>query len=141
MKNLILLFVILISSLNHSTAFGKMERESPAKGAKVYIVSPKNNATVGKKFKVVFGLSGMGVAPAGIKAANTGHHHLQIDGKSLPPADTPMLATVTHFGGGQTETTLELPPGKHTLRLILGDYRHVQFKPSLVSKVVTVYVK
>lgn len=134
-----LLFALLF--LANSFAYAGMERQSSPKGAKVYIVSPKNNATVSKKFKVIFGLSGMGVCPAGFKKENTGHHHLQVDGKSLPPMDSPMLGTVTHFGGGQTETTLELAPGKHTIRLIMGDYRHVPHKPPVISEVVTVYVK
>ncbi len=141
MKKIMLLMSLFSTLLSAGSAYAEMKRQVPPKGAKVYIVSPKNNATVGRKFKVIFGLSGMGVAPAGVQRENTGHHHLQIDSKTLPPADTPMLATVTHFGGGQTETTLELPPGKHTLRLILGDYRHVQLKPTVVSNVITVNVK
>ena len=140
MKNL-LLCSILISSFSTSLFAQKIVRQKSPEGAKVYIVSPKNNATVSRKFKVVFGLVGMGVAPAGYKKENTGHHHIQVDGKSLPPMDRPMLAQVTHFGGGQTETMLELKPGKHTLRLILGDYIHVPHNPPVISEEITVYVK
>ncbi len=141
MKNLGLLCSILVSLTFSTLGFAKIERQSSPKGAKVYIVSPKDKAVVGRKFKVIFGLSGMGVAPAGVQRANTGHHHLQVDGKSLPPMDSPMLGTVTHFGGGQTETVLELPPGKHTLRLIMGDYMHVPHNPPVISKQITVTVK
>ena len=141
MKKIALAFSLLSFTLVSHLAYAKIERQSSPKGAKVYIVSPKNNASVSRKFKVIFGLSGMGIAPAGYKKENTGHHHLQIDGKSLPPMDSPMLNTVTHFGGGQTETVLELSPGKHTLRLILGDYIHVPHKPPVISETITVYVK
>ena len=141
LKNLLLACSIIIAGFSTSLSAQKIERQKSPKGAKVYIVSPKNKATVGRKFKVIFGLTGMGVAPAGYKKENTGHHHLQIDGKSLPPMDSPMLTTVTHFGGGQTETMLELKPGKHTLRLILGDYIHVPHNPPVISEEITVYVK
>ena len=141
MKSCKFILSLMVSFVLATPAFAKMERQKSPKDAKVYIVSPKNNATVGRKFKVVFGLSGMGVCPAGVQRENTGHHHLQVDGKDLPPMDSPMLGTVTHFGGGQTETVLELPPGKHTLRLIMGDYRHVPHNPPVISEVVTVTVK
>src|SRR5215831_6777105 len=98
-----------------SVAFAQERTPSPA-GAEVYIISPKNGATVHSPVLVQFGLKGMGVAPAGVKYDNTGHHHLLID--TDPPADqsTPLPATdkIVHFGKGQTETTLNLGPGKHT---------------------------
>ena len=119
------------------------QSESP-KGAKVYIVSPKDGKTVKPKLKVVFGLSGMGVAPAGIKFPNTGHHHLLIDAatkdydltKPLPASDN-----CKHFGAGQTETMLELAPGKHTLQLVLGDHLHIPHNPPVISEVVTITVE
>jgi Domain of unknown function (DUF4399) len=114
---------------------------SPA-GAKVYIVSPKDGATVKGPVTVVFGLSGMGIAPAGMQAENTGHHHLLIDADL--PADTslPLPATdnIKHFGKGQTETTLDLKPGKHTLQLVLGDHMHIPFNPVVASKKITITV-
>jgi len=112
-----------------------------AQGAKVYIVTPQNGAAVTSPFKVVFGLNGMGVAPAGTDKENTGHHHLVIDSDSLPDFTKPMGPEVKHFGGGQTETLLTLEPGKHTLLLILGDKNHVPHNPPLVSEKITVTVK
>jgi hypothetical protein len=114
-------------------------------GAVPYIISPQDGATVSSPLKVVFGLKGMGVAPAGVEHAKTGHHHLLIDtaapsGEELEdpiPADDQHV----HFGGGQTETTIELTPGKHTLQLMMGDANHVPHNPPLLSKVVTVTVE
>jgi hypothetical protein len=116
--------------------------KAPA-GAEVYIISPRDGATVPETFTVQFGLKGMGVAPAGVDKENTGHHHLLVDGKDLPPAGQPIPkdATHLHFGGGQTETTLKLTPGTHTLQLELGDQNHVPFDPALVSKKITIHVK
>lgn len=111
-------------------------------GAEVYIISPKDGATVSKDVTVRFGLKGMGVAPAGTDKAKTGHHHLMVDGKMLPPMNKPMSKEVVkHFGGGQTETMLSLSPGKHTLQLILGDKAHVPHDPPVVSKSITITVK
>lgn len=116
--------------------------KAPA-GAEVYIISPQNGATVPQTFTVRFGLKGMGVAPAGVTHDKTGHHHLLVDVKELPPAGQPIPNDKQHlhFGGGQTETTLTLPPGTHTLQLDLGDANHIPFDPPVVSKVVTVHVK
>ncbi len=113
---------------------------SPA-GAQLYIVSPQNGATVTQTFNVVFGLQGMGVAPAGVQANNTGHHHLLVDGAALPDMNAPLGAAVTHFGGGQTQTTLTLTPGQHTLQLILGDHLHTPHNPPVVSEKVTITVQ
>lgn len=116
--------------------------KSPA-GAEVYFIAPTNGATVGRHVLVRFGLRGMGVAPAGIARDNTGHHHLLVDADTLPPAGQPIPkdAQHVHFGGGQTETTLELPPGTHTLQLELGDANHVPFDPPVVSKRITIRVR
>lgn len=109
-------------------------------GASAYIISPKNGDTVDTTFSVKFGLSGMGVAPAGTEKANTGHHHLLIDGK-VPDMSQPLGANVKHFGGGQTESEITLEPGQHTLQLILGDHMHVPHNPPVTSDIVTVTVK
>jgi len=84
----------------------------------------------------------MGVAPAGIDKAGTGHHHLLID-TELPPLGLPIPNDDQHrhFGGGQTETQVELPPGEHTLQLILGDDRHVPHDPPVVSEIITITVR
>ncbi|MGB3461193.1 MAG: DUF4399 domain-containing protein [Rhodanobacter lindaniclasticus] len=112
-------------------------------GAEVYIISPADGATVGPEVTVRFGLKGMGVAPAGVVKENTGHHHLLVDVKDLPAAGQPIPADAQHihFGGGQTQTTLKLTPGTHTLQLELGDANHVPFEPALVSKKITIHVK
>jgi hypothetical protein len=116
--------------------------KAPA-GAEVYIISPQDGATVPQSFTVRFGLKGMGVAPAGVVHENTGHHHLLVDVKELPGAGQPIPKDEQHihFGGGQTETTLKLAPGTHTLQLELGDSNHIPFDPPLVSKPITVHVK
>jgi hypothetical protein len=110
--------------------------------AKLYFISPVDGATVPKRFEVRFGLRGMGVAPAGIDLEGTGHHHLLIDVQDIDftsplPADESHL----HFGKGQTETVLELPPGRHTLQLVLGDHRHVPHDPPVVSERITITVE
>ena len=110
--------------------------------AEVYFISPHDGDTVSGAFEVRFGLKGMGVAPAGVEMANTGHHHLLIDMDTLPPMDAPLPKSdqVRHFGGGQTETTLSLPPGQHTLQLLLGDFSHVPLNPPVMSEKITITV-
>ena len=109
----------------------------------LYFISPGDGETVGKQLTVRFGLRGMGVSPAGMMKEHTGHHHLLIDADSLPSPDMPIPADDKHihFGGGQTETTITLAPGKHTLQLVLADALHMQFDPTIVSKKITVTVK
>ncbi len=112
--------------------------------AAVYIISPKDGDTVTGPFKVQFGLSGMGVAPAGVDKPNTGHHHLIIDTALTPEelkAPIASDAKHVHFGGGQTETMVTLAPGQHTLQLVLGDWTHVPFSPPIMSPVITVTVR
>ena len=122
-------------------AAGTLQPTASPKGAKVYIIEPPNGATVTSPVSIKFGLAGMGVAPAGIDKENTGHHHLLVDGKQLPNLKAPLGQDVTHFGGGQTETSVELTPGKHTLQLILGDKFHIPHNPPVVSEKVTITVK
>ncbi len=118
------------------------EMASPSpEGAMVYIISPADGATVPQTFHVQFGLRGMGVAPAGIDKEGTGHHHLMVDGQKMPMSGMAMGSDVMHFGGGQTETSLTLPPGKHTLQLILGDKGHAPHNPPVMSEIVTVNVE
>lgn len=109
----------------------------------LYFIEPRDGATVGNPVSVKFGLSGMGVAPAGIEIANTGHHHLLIDVDELPPLDQPIPADDRHrhFGGGQTETTVELEPGEHTLQLLLGNHLHIPGDPPVASEVITITVE
>jgi hypothetical protein len=111
--------------------------------AYVYIGWPQDGEVVhGPRFKVWFGTRNFGVAPAGVDKPNTGHHHLLID-VDLPPLDQPIPNDKNHlhFGGGQTETVIELPPGKHTLQLLMGDANHVPHNPPVISKKITIYVR
>ena len=113
------------------------------KGADVFIVSPEDGATVSQEFKVKFGVKDVALAPAGDVTKNTGHHHLLIDVDQMPAAGAPIPndANHMHFGKAQTEATIKLAPGKHTLQLILGDSGHMPFDPSIVSEKITVNVK
>jgi len=136
-----LLAALLLLSL---AATAQEYRKKAPEGAGVYIISPQNGATLKSPVRVRFGLSGMGVAPAGVAKEKTGHHHVLIDtdakdldlSKPLPATDK-----VVHFGGGQTETMLKLAPGKHTLMLVMGDENHVPFDPPIVSRKITITVK
>jgi hypothetical protein len=134
-------FIIAAITLGSLSAMALDRTPSPP-GARVYFITPTNGATVSSPLTVRFGLSGMGVAPAGTEKANTGHHHLIIDG-GLPPLDEPIPADERsiHFGGGQTETTITLPPGPHTLQLLLGDQNHIPHQPPVKSDVITITVK
>ena len=133
-----------LAFLATSLVFGDGHVSKAPEGAKAYFISPLDGEALKGKFKVRFGLSGVGVAPAGVNVAKTGHHHLLIN---QPPEkldlNVPLPANqqVLHFGGGQTETELELPPGKHTLQLLLGNYLHIPHDPPIVSEKITVTVK
>ena len=113
-------------------------------GATVYFINLKDGDTVTSPFKVQFGLTGMGVAPLGVQNERTGHHHLIIDTKlSDDELKRPIAADAqhVHFGGGQTETMVTLPPGRHTLQLVLGDWSHIPHNPPVMSQVITVTVR
>jgi hypothetical protein len=132
-----------LSLAGHAAVAQGLPRTASPAGAKAYIVSPANGATVkGPQVKVVFGLQGMGVAPAGIAFENAGHHHLLINTALPTDLSMPLPANdqVVHFGKGQTETTLTLKPGKHTLQLVLGDHLHVPFNPVVASEKITITV-
>jgi hypothetical protein len=124
------------------SATGAPGRSVAPPGATVFIFSPQDGATVSSPVNVKFGVSGVSVVPAGDMQPNSGHHHLLID-TELPDASLPIPADDRHlhFGKGQTETTIELRPGPHTLQLVLGDGRHIPHQPPIVSKVVTITVE
>ena len=140
------LFFLAVSALLVTAASlasaDEMPRTPAPPGATVYIIAPVSGATISSPVTVRFGLTGMGVAPAGVANPNTGHHHLIIDS---PTPDltlaVPKDAKRIHFGGGQTEATVELPPGKHTLQLVLGDANHIPHQPPIVSQVVEITVE
>jgi len=119
------------------------DREQMPEGARVYILWPSDGTVVNGKFWVRMGLANAGVAPAGVEKAGTGHHHLLID--TDLPADMsepiPNDKNHLHFGAGQTETQLDLPPGRHTLQLLFADDRHIPQDPPLYSNKITVIVR
>lgn len=119
--------------------------ETPSSaGAEVYFISPADGDTVKSPVTVRFGLGGMGVAPAGVEKEKTGHHHLFIDTELKPDELDDAIAADDnhrHFGGGQTETTVELAPGRHTLQLVLGDMNHIPHNPPVTSPVISITVE
>lgn len=132
------------SALLAAPAMAELERVEATDGAEVYIISPQDGATVESPLTVRMGLKGMGVAPAGLQADSTGHHHLLVNtplDKVDLGAPLPFTDHTRHFGGGQTEGSLELEPGEYSLQLLFMDYRHVSFDPPLVSDVITITVE
>ena len=119
-----------------------VEKSSSPDKAMLYIITPQDGDTVSSPVKVIFGLKGMGVAPAGIKMKNTGHHHLLINLAQLPDLNLPIPSDEQHkhFGKGQTEVSIELEKGEHTLQLILGDHMHVPHEPPIISKKIRIKV-
>ena len=113
------------------------------KNESIYIISPKNGDEVTNPVRVVFGLKNMGVAPAGSKINNTGHHHLLVNLDKLPDLTLPLPSNenLIHFGMGQTETEIILKKGINTLQLILGNYMHTPHQPPLISKKIKIIVK
>ena len=118
--------------------------------AEVYFVNIEDGQTVSSPVVVVFGLRGMGVAPAGTEKEMTGHHHLLVNRPPLGEGEDGALELENgipsdenhlHFGGGQTETSVELPAGQHTLQLVLGDVGHVPHATPIVSEVITITVE
>lgn len=141
---------LITSALLIALAGPALSQGTPApEGASVYFVNLEDGATVASPVTVVFGLSGMGVAPAGTEKENTGHHHLLVNRPPIGEGEfgaeelelgLPADDNHIHFGGGQTETTLELPPGDHTLQLVLGDAGHVPHATPIFSDVITIKV-
>ena len=141
MKRLVATALAFCTAVTLAGAVSAGDTPSPA-DARLYIISPKDGAALASPFKVVFGLSGMGVAPAGTEKKNTGHHHLLIDAE-VPNLNEPVPSDATHlhFGGGQTEATVNLAPGQHTLQLLLGDKNHIPHNPPVMSQKISVTVK
>lgn len=126
-------------SLNVGATGGPTGRDD---SANLYIIGLHHGEKVQNPVRIRFGLSGMGVAPAGIDSPNTGHHHLLIDVETLPDLSQPLPSNehVRHFGKGQTETLIELSPGKHSLRLVLGDHMHRPHAQPLMSEPIVIEV-
>lgn len=142
-KPIALALVALLGS--HAASWAQETPSTP--GARVYFINLKDGDTVTSPLNVKFGLAGMGIAPAGVQGdlvAGTGHHHLLIDtaleGDALKepiPADEKHV----HFGKGQTEATITLSPGRHTLQLLLGDWTHIPHHKPVMSERIAVTVK
>ena len=146
---------LLMGASLFASAADALKSQEPPTGAKVFIVSPADGATVEKTFTVKFGIEGMELKPAGDQTPHSGHHHLLVDVDKEPVKDMPLPTSlmpennaplpagpqVLHFGKAETEATITLTPGKHTLQLVLGDQYHVPFKPGVESQKITVTVK
>jgi hypothetical protein len=133
---------LLVAGAFATVGHAALAQTAAPDGTEVYIIYPRDGQKIKGAFPVRFGLKGMGVTRAGDTAPNVGHHHLLVDAEGeLSPTDPiPTDRKHLHFGGGQTETRLDLPPGRHTLQLVLGDAEHKLFKPVVMSKKVTVTV-
>jgi hypothetical protein len=138
----LLLLALGVSAHAQETAPAALPRTAAPESALTYFLSPANGSMVSSPFTIRFGLRGMGVAPAGVTTPNTGHHHLLVDVETLPPDNLPIPndANHRHFGLGQTETELTLPPGQHTLQLVLGDALHIPHQPPVRSEKITITV-
>ena len=122
--------------------FGTYNKVAAVSGTSLYFINLKNGDTVASPVNVQFGLRGMGVAPAGIEKAATGHHHLLVDVAELNVNEgIPVSDNHRHFGAGQTETSIPLKPGVHTLQLVLGDQNHIPHHPVVMSERITITVK
>ena len=135
--------MVFMTSITHTALVTAIETSASPNNAEVYFITPKDGDTVSTKFIIQFGLKNMGVAPAGIVAKNTGHHHLLVNVKQLPPLGEPLPnnANIRHFGAGQTEVILDIPRGKHTLQLLLGNHAHVPHEPPVISEKITIMVE
>jgi hypothetical protein len=134
--------VVLAGALSAVSCAALAQGKPAPKNAYLYIIWPPNGAKIKGGFWIRFGLRNMGVTHASDDYPNSGHHHLFIDVNEPLDLNSPIPQDRNHlhFGAGQTEARLELPPGKHTLQLVLGDAKHYPFKPPLVSKKITITV-
>ena len=140
-KSIIKIFTIKIFILFTLTSFIYAGDTPSVSGTKVYFINLKDGQIVKSPFLVQFGLTGeMGIAPAMADWPDTGHHHLIIN--APPPNENKAISKKQlHLHKGQTEITIKLPPGKHTLQAVLGDYSHIPHDPPIMSEVITVTVE
>jgi hypothetical protein len=130
------------AAARYSAEPAALPRSASADGASVFFITPAIGETVSNPVKIEFGISGMDVVKASIKQPHSGHHHLLID-TDLPDEGLPIPADEhhIHFGDGSTMTEIALPPGEHTLQMLLGDHLHIPHDPPLVSEPLTITVK
>ena len=136
-KIIFLLFVIfLINTPSYSGNHSNQTKE-------LFFISPKNGDKVIIPFTVKFGLKGMEIVPAGVNKPMSGHHHLLININKLPDMKMPIPSDSNHlhFGKGQTETLIELPKGKHTLQLLLGNHLHIPHDIPMLSEKIEIIVR
>jgi hypothetical protein len=133
-SGLLLLALGLAAHAQDTAPAAAPPRTAAPGNAMVYFLSPANGATVSSPFTIRFGLRGMGVAPAGVATANTGHHHLLVDVETLPPDNLPIPNDANH-------RHFTLPPGQHTLQLVLGDALHIPHQPPVRSEKITITVQ
>jgi hypothetical protein len=135
--------ILLAAALASASCAVHAQGKSAPKDALLYFIWPQNGATIKGGFWCRFGLRNMGITHAGDDFPNSGHHHLLVDATDPldPHEPIPQDKNHLHFGAGQTETRLELPPGKHTLQLVLGDARHYLFDPPIMSEKITVNIR
>ena len=141
---LILFFLLGSAACQPETPESPEGRAASAAGAYAYFLAPQNGDTLAAgPVKVVFGLSGMGVAPSTVDFPNSGHHHLLVNANQLPPMDQPIPADSVHihYGLGQTEATVDLAAGTYTLQILLGDQAHVPHDPPVLSDPITITVQ
>ena len=138
---LLLCFLLLPYKLVHSA--GGLPKSLSNSNAEVFIISPLDKEMVSSPVEIIFGITNMTVAPAGIKKELSGHHHLIIDTNILPNLSRPIPSNEKHlhFGKGQTRTSIDLKSGTHTLQLIFGDYVHIPHDKPLISKKITITVE
>lgn len=142
MRNLLLPALMLFATTALASDTAVPVTPAPAAAA-AYFIAPEDGAVLKGEVTVRFGLRGMGIAPAGIAVANTGHHHLLVDVETPPKAGEAIVNDEhhRHFGGGQTEVTLKLAPGKHSLQLLLGDHLHRPHDPPVMSEKISITVE
>lgn len=143
MKRFLVFALFAIGVTTSATAQVEIPRTDSVEGTEVYLISPQDGDVIEGPVTIRFGVKGMGIAPAGIPFPETGHHHLLINVTDLPPMNMPVPTDDNHrhFGKGQTEVTLDLPAGTHTLQLLFADHNHIPHEPPVISDKITITVR
>jgi hypothetical protein len=94
-----------------------------------YFTNVKDADVIEAPFVLRFGLSMRGLVPAGKTVDRAGHHHLLVN-QPLPldfKKPLPFTEKYIHFGKGQMEHVVDLPPGSYTFNLLLADQGHIPY--------------